>query len=148
MLVTLSTYGQSIKSSEISKKESIKLAESVVDFERFSGRSLWANIFKISNGSGSAKNWGTDEVSYSFLVSLGHFDENPESKLYKIGPFVNPKVTKKVDSGNSVTIYVKDTNGRHSKRYTVVVNAARLKIKKKGNKSAQRTAININKSRI
>jgi hypothetical protein len=130
LLYTCTCYSQSIKSTEITRKESVKFAESIGSFETFEGRQLWAKLFKSSNGSGSAHTPGTDEVSFSIFICLAHYDDEPESKLYKVGPFTNPKVIKKVDSGNSITFYVKDVTGSNTKIYKLVGTETGLKIVK------------------
>jgi hypothetical protein len=122
LLFYFNSCAQSSKITEIKQKESVKLIESILSFERFEGRQLWAQILKISNGSGSAKSPGTEEVSYSIVISLAHYDEYPKSKLYKIGPFVDPKVVRKVDSGDAITFYIKDENARHIKTYKLQVS--------------------------
>jgi hypothetical protein len=127
LLFSFSSYAQSSKITEITQNESVKLIESIFTFERFEGRQLWANILITSNGSGSANYPGNDEASCSIVICVAQYDEYPESRLYKIGPFVNPKVIRKVDSGDSITFYIKDKNGPDVKTFKVAVSETSIR---------------------
>jgi len=128
LFLSYSSYAQSIKSSEITEPESVKLIESIASFEVFNGRQLRVAIFTTSNGSGSANLPESDESSSNLLICIAHYDEYPVSKLYSIGPFLKPKVIKKVDSGHSVTLFIE--YGIIDKRKTtkVVVSEATIQI--------------------
>ena len=110
LFLSFKSFSQSIKSTMITQPESVKLIESIQSMEVFAGRQLYLSVFTISNGSGSANLPESHEVSYNLLICIAHYDEYPVSKLYSIGPFGKPKVAKKVDSGQSVTLFVEDPN--------------------------------------
>lgn len=86
------------------------------------GDQLYLTIFKSANGSGSANTPETHETSYNFLVSVSPYDENPESRLFSIGPFIQPKVIKKLDSGKIVTLLIEDGHAKNKKTYKVMVS--------------------------
>lgn len=126
-LFSLNALAQSTRVNEVTQKDFVKFTESIQGYEFFKGEQLWAKVFLTDNGSGSA---GTEscEVSYSLLICLAQYDEYPDSKLYKIGPFVNPKVTNKVDAGKSITFQVTDQHSSDPKRYKLVVTETSAEI--------------------
>lgn len=126
MFLSYSSYSQSIKSKEILQKDCVESIGSIDSFDVFAGKQLRLGIFTASNGSGSANLPESDEVSFNLLVSVAHYDENPKSKIFSIGPFLNPKVTKKVDSGTSVTLFIED--GIVNKRKTTKVMVSEIKV--------------------
>jgi len=113
----------------IKQQDLVKFLESVDSYEAFQGDQLWFKVFKINNGSGSA---GTEscEVNYSIVFCLAQYDEYPETKLYKIGPFKDPKFIKKVDSGSFVTFHVQDGYQEDLTTYKLVVSETSAKIQK------------------
>jgi hypothetical protein len=126
--VAFTVKAQMPKRMAIEQQELLKFAESIHTYEHFEGSQLWAKIFTAHNGSGSANLPESHEVSYSLYICLAHYDEYPESKLYKLGPFKNPKVIKKVDSGSFVTFYISDGYQKDLKTYKIVVSETSLKI--------------------
>lgn len=126
-LFSLNALAQSTKVNEVTQKDFVKFTESIQGYELFKGEQLWAKVFLIDNGSGSA---GTEscEVSYSLLICLAQYDEYPDSKLYKIGPFVSPKVSSKVDAGKSIMFHVRDEHGTGSKMYKLAVSETSAEI--------------------
>lgn len=123
---TINSYAQSVESTEITQNESVKLITSIVSFDVFPGKQLCLGILKASNGSGSANLPESDEVSFNILISVAHYDENPETKVFSIGPFIAPKVTRKIDDGSSVTLFVK--NGVMKKRKTTKIIVSETKV--------------------
>lgn len=115
-------------SSEITQPESVKLIESIQSLEVFKGRQLHVAIFTTSNGSGSANLPESHEVSFNLLLSVAEYNEYPVTKLYSIGPFLNPKMVRKVDSGRLVTLFIE--HGVVDKRKTtkVVVSETGIQI--------------------
>jgi hypothetical protein len=108
LLISYSSYSQTVKSGQVIQKQLIKLVENMESLETFEGRRLWGKILRVSDGAGSANRAGTEETAFSIYVCVSQYDEYPESTLFKIGPFNNPKVTDKVDSksGDSFTLLV------------------------------------------
>lgn len=128
VFLAIATKAQNVTSTEISQPHLLKFVESIHTYELFEGAQLWAKIFTAHNGSGSANLPESHEVSYSLYICLAHYDEYPESKLYKIGPFKDPKVIKKVDSGSFVTFHISDGYQKDLKTYKIVVSETSLKI--------------------
>jgi hypothetical protein len=52
------------------------------------------------------------------------------SYAHEVGPFVNPKVVKKVDSGNSMTFHIKDTVCPDVKTFKLVVSETSFQFQK------------------
>ena len=122
------SYSQSIESTEIIQHEPVKLISSIESFDVFAGKQLRIGIFKASNGSGSANLPESDEVSFNFLLSVTHYDENPENKIFSIGPFIGPKVIRKVDTGSSVTLFIEDGIVKKRKITKVIVSETKVQI--------------------
>ena len=123
---TFNSYAQSVQSTEITKTESVKLVASIVSFEVFHGKQLSLGILKASNGSGSSNLPESHQVSFNILISVAHYDENPETKVFSIGPFIGPKVTRKIDDGSSVTLFIE--NGVMKERITTKVTISETKV--------------------
>jgi hypothetical protein len=49
--------------------------------------------------------------------------------LFSIGPFLNPKVTKKVDSGPSVTLVVEDGLAKKRRTFKLIVGQMDVQIR-------------------
>lgn len=122
------SFAQSIKINEIVQSETVNLISSIESFNSFAGKQLRLGIIKVSNGSGSAKLPESDESSSNLLISVAHYDEDAESKIFSIGPFIAPKVIRKVDADGFVTLFVK--YGIHGMRKTaeVIVTETDVKI--------------------
>ena len=120
------SYAQSVESTEITQNESVKLIASIVSFDVFPGKQLSLRILKASNGSGSANLPKSDEVSFNILISVAHYDEDPKTKVFSIGPFIGPKMTREIDDGSSVTLFVK--NGVMKKRKTTKIIVSETKV--------------------
>lgn len=123
---TFNSYSQSIKSKEILQQDCVELIGSIESHDVFAGKELVLGIFKVSNGYGSAKFPETDEISFNIMISVTHYDETPLYKLSTVGPFINPKVVKNVDSGTSVTLFIED--GIVNKRKTTKVKVSETKV--------------------
>lgn len=122
LIFSIKSHAQSIKSNRITQTESVSLIASIESMEVVKGDQLYVTIFKSANGSRSANTPETHETSYNFLISVSHYDENPESRLFSIGPFIQPKVIKKLDSGKSVTLLIEDGHAKNKKIYKVMVS--------------------------
>ena len=128
-----SSYAQTVKGTKIKQKELGKFIADMEDLQTFQGQQLWVRILNVSDGSGSAKTKGTDEVVHSLYICVGQYDEDPECTLFKVGPFNQPKVMKKVEtkSGRSFMLVVQDRLGSKKKLYQLMVSEANLQIKSK-----------------
>lgn len=107
-------YCQAVQTREITNKDISKTLASVETFNFKKGQKLSIKIFKISNGSGSANLPESDEISHNLLFCISEYDEVPAYKIFDVGPFINPIITKKIDSGNAYVITV--INGLTGKR--------------------------------
>jgi hypothetical protein len=125
---TINSYAQSIKSTQIVQKDCVKLIGSIGSYDAFAGKHLMLGIFKVSNGIGSAKFPGTDEVSFDLLISVTHYDESPDYKVFKVGPFINPKVIKKDDTGPLITLIIEDGVFNKRKTRKVIVSEAKVQV--------------------
>ena len=128
LIFSVNSHAQSIKSSRITQPEAVNLMASIESMEVLKGDQLYLKIFKSANGSGTADSPETHETSYNLLISVSHYDENPERRLFSIGPFIQPKVSKKLDSGKSVTLLIEDGHGTNKKTYRVMVSETEVKI--------------------
>ena len=128
LIFSIQSHAQSIKSSPITQPEAVNLIASIESMEVVKGDQLHVTIFKSANGSGTANTPETHETSYNFLISVAHYDENPERRLFSIGPFIQPKITKKLDSGKSVTLFIEDGHDINKKTYRVMVSEREVKI--------------------
>jgi hypothetical protein len=128
-----SSNAQTVRSTKIKQKELGKFIADMEGFQTFEGRLLWARILSVSDGSGSAHRKGTDEVVHSLYICVGQYDEDPACTLFKVRPFNQPKVMKKVDakSGRSFTLLVQDRFGSKKKLYQMMVSEADVQIKSK-----------------
>lgn len=125
---TFNSSAQSVESTEITQNQIVKLIASIVSFDVFPGKQLSLGILKASNGSGSANLQESDEVSFNILISVAHYDENPETKVFSIGPFLGPKVTRKIDDRNSVTLFVENGVMKKRKITKVIVSETKVQI--------------------
>lgn len=128
VFAAFTTKAQMPKSTAIKQQDLVKFVESIRTYEFFNGTQLWAKIFKVDNGSGSANLPESDEVNYSLYICLAHHDEYPQTKLYKIGPFKKPELIKKVDSGRFVTFHVRDGYENDLTTYKIVVSEKGAKV--------------------
>ena len=128
LVFSLKSHAQSVKSTRITQPEAVNLIASIESMEVLKGDQLYLTIFKSANGSGTANTPETHETSYNLLISVAHYDENPERRLFSIGPFIQPKVIKKLDSGKSVTLLIEDGHGTNKKTYRVMVSETEVKI--------------------
>jgi hypothetical protein len=106
LFYSCTTYCQSIKSTTIIQRDIVNLIGNIESYDVFTGKQLVMNIIKVSNGYGSAHIPETDEVSHNIVISVSHYDDTPDYKVFTVGPFIFPKVIKKIDSGRSVIIII------------------------------------------
>lgn len=125
---TFKAYSQSIKSTEIIQNDCVKLIGSIESYDTFAGKQLVLGVFKVSNGYGSANVSGTDEVSFNLLISVTHYDEAPDYKVFTVGPFINPKVIKKADTGPSITLFIEDGAMDRRKTSKVIVREGKVQL--------------------
>lgn len=130
LLASSGIKAQSIKTSEIKTSESINLVESIESVNIFKGKQLYLKIFKVANASSSANLSESDEISHDLILSIAQYDEYPETKVFKIGPFLNPIIKKKVDQGKSILFLVDGTvpNSMAKKSYRITVSEKAVQV--------------------
>ncbi|NER11769.1 hypothetical protein SAMN06265375_1141 [Muriicola jejuensis] len=114
-LLTYTSFAQDELGIEISENaELIKALNSAHLIGENVEHNLSVRIYKLDNGTASA-GFPSSEVSDNLLVAISAFDEEPEQNLFKIGPFLNPKVISwQVDQEYEKTFVVE--HGPYDKR--------------------------------
>lgn len=127
-LLPFCSYAQSISSKRIPQSESVKLLESISSLEIFRGDQIHIAIFKSSNGSGSAKLPESHEVTHNYIFCIAEYDEYPDSKVYSVGPFLNPRITRKSDLGKAVVFSVEEGPATSRKKVQLLVSTSEIQI--------------------
>lgn len=130
LFCSYTSYCQSINSTEIIQNDCVKLIRNIGSYDTFAGKQLVLGIFKVSNGYGSANFPETDEVSFNMLISVTHYNETPDYKVFTVGPFINPKVIRKADAGTSVTFLIEDGVVNKRKTTKVIVSETNVQVEK------------------
>ena len=133
LFLCTAVFSQDVKVSEVSDQYQNKLFNSIHKFQVISGRQLSISIFDVSNGSGSANLPESHESSCNLLISVAHYDEYPVPKLYNIGPFLNPEVASKTDSGLSVLLVIEHGIADRRIKTKFTITETELKILKWNN---------------
>ena len=119
-------YGLDIETSE--NTELIKILNSVHKIGENVDANLSVRIYKLDNGTASA-GFPSSEVSYNLLVAISAFDEEPEQRLFQIGPFLNPKVVSwQIDRENEKTFVVEYGHYDRRKSVRLGISLQRLRI--------------------
>jgi hypothetical protein len=101
---------------EVNSPELKKVLASIESVSTYKSSQAVAQVFVVGNGSGSAKLPESDETSRSLWVSMSEYGEHPTSRLFKIGPLMNP--TLEADKVTAKDEYVMVTEGLASARKT------------------------------
>ncbi|MBH8556911.1 hypothetical protein [Hymenobacter negativus] len=104
------------KTVEVSNPDLKKILASIESVSTYKLSQAVAQVYVVGNGSGSAKLPESDETSHSLLVSVSEYGEHPASRLFKVGPLMNPKIV--ADKGSAQGEYVMVTEGLASARKT------------------------------
>ncbi len=125
------SYGQ--EKIKITKSKNIRLIK-VLNNSELIGENrqhdLSVRIYKIDNGSGSAGIEERHEVSHNLLIAVSEFDEEPNQKLFEIGPFYHPKLLKMTASKYYQKEFeIKYGTNDNRKSVKLKVNINELKIK-------------------
>ena len=86
------------------------------------------SFYVISNGYGSANMPETDETSYNILFCVAHYDQQPDLKLFSIGPFLYPKIIENRDSGDSITVVIQHFDGDQMRKSKILVTETNVKL--------------------
>jgi hypothetical protein len=122
------SFCQSINVTKITQIELVKFIGSIDSYEPFAGRQLYLSTFIISNGSGSANIPETHEPSFNILIGVAHYDEQPDDKLFSIGPFLYPKIIENRDSGDSITVVIQHFDGEKKRKTEIIVTETNVKL--------------------
>ena len=128
LLFASMTFCQSINVTKITQLEIVKLIGSIDSYEPFAGRQLYLSTFITSNGSGSANMPETDETSFNILLCVAHYDQQPDYKLFSIGPFLYPKIIENRDSGDSITVVIQHFDGEKMRKSKILVTETNVKL--------------------
>lgn len=118
VLICQRSTGQKVQVKEISNVKAAKILTSVESFTAMQGSKFVVKIFTVSNGSGSAREPGTDTITENLLFVVSEYDEDPEYKIFTAGPFYGLKIVKKAESasGDTFTITINHISGVIGKR--------------------------------
>ena len=110
-----SVYAQNLKKTtvkEVTNKAVVEILTRLQSHTILTGKKLTIDIFKISNGSGSAHVVGDDEISetYLFTVTDSPGDEYPVFKVFSVGPFYGAKILKHTDLGDTYILTLEHYN--------------------------------------
>ena len=122
------SFSQPINVNKITQIELVKLIGSIDSYEPFAGRQLYLRTFITSNGSGSANMPETDEISFNILLCVAHYDQQPDYKLFSIGPFLYPKIIENRDSGDSITVVIQHFDGLKKRKTEIIVTETNVKL--------------------
>jgi hypothetical protein len=89
--IICASYGQ--EKLQVSKSDNARLIKVLNNAELIGENSeewLSVRIYKVDNGSGSA-GFASGEVSHNLLIAVSEFGEDPNQRLFEIGPFINPE---------------------------------------------------------
>ena len=128
LLFASMSFCQSINVTKITQIELVKLIGSIDSYKPFAGSKLYLRTFLTSNGSGSANMPETDETSYNILLCVAHFDQQPDHKLFSIGPFLYPKIIENRDSGDSITVVIQHFDGLKKRKTEIIVTETNVKL--------------------
>ncbi|MVN21103.1 hypothetical protein [Mucilaginibacter arboris] len=133
LLLTLfhSSYSQHLKKTEvkeITNKAVVEILTRLQSHIVISGKKLTINVFKISNGSGSAHVVGDDEISetYFFTVTDAPADEGPIFKVFSLGPFYGPKIIKTTDLGDNYVFTLEHYNSGKREIHKIIINLNKI----------------------
>ncbi len=88
-LVNGQIYELKINKSKNSKL--VKVLNNGVLIGKTNANYLLVKIYKVDNGSGSAKLEEGHERSFNLLVAISEYDEYPKQNVFEVGPFYNPE---------------------------------------------------------
>jgi hypothetical protein len=128
-LASSTSYGQ-VQIKEIQDIDQKSLLSQIDTVIFIKGKNMGSTIFRVNNGSGSAHLPESDEVSYSFLISVSEYDENPESKLFSVGPFIYPKLSNNIDMGENYSLQISYDGAnmqRKKNRLIITLDSVQLK---------------------
>ncbi|MFZ4102852.1 MAG: hypothetical protein ACOYKR_12960 [Sphingobacterium thalpophilum] len=128
LLFASMSFSQSVNVTKITQIELAKFIGSINSYEPFAGSQLYLSTFIISNGSGSANIPGTDATSFNIFLGVAHYDQQPDNKLFSIGPFSFPKIIENRDSGDSITVVIQHFEGEKKRKTEIVVTETNVKL--------------------
>ena len=127
-LASSTSYGQ-VQIKEIQNIDQKSLLSQIDTVIFIKGKNMGITIFRVNNGSGSAHLPESDEVSYSFLISVSEYDENPESKLFSVGPFIYPKFSNNIDKGENYSLQISYGVNMQRKKNRLIITLDSVQLK-------------------
>ncbi|HEY1060863.1 MAG TPA: hypothetical protein VGE44_04225 [Daejeonella sp.] len=81
----------------VKTKSVVKLLGSIDSSMNIMADNFAIQVFLIGNPPGSAMQAVGHEISHNLLINVAEYDEHPNWKLFSIGSFINPKISKGPD---------------------------------------------------
>lgn len=118
LVIPAFTFGQNFhpKVERIENESLLKVLPFIESFSSVRTDEMIIATFVVNNGTGSAHLPESDEVSYNILLTVSGYDEQPDSKLFSVGPFINPILSNISDLNNGA--YIKVEHGIYNNRKT------------------------------
>lgn len=108
----------------IEDKVLIEALSAIENQNRYEAQDFSVSILKRANAPRSAGIPGGHEISHSYYVVISEFDEYPETSLFNVGGFYNPKMSiSENDDFATMTVEFGAFNNRITKKYTIELHA-------------------------
>ena len=88
---------------------------------RVKGSDVAVRVFRLAGESGSAKDGESDQVIHWLYVGVSEFGEQAEQRLYRLGPFYDPKLDSLVSRDSVPVAFI--SYGLKSKRQHAAIVA-------------------------
>ncbi len=120
-------YSQNVGKTAVKEVTNKPVVDILIGLEShavLTGKKLTIDVFKISNGSGSAHVEGDDEISetYFFTITDSPGDENPIFKVFSLGPFYAPKIIKTTDLGDNYVLTFEHYNSGKRQLHKIILS--------------------------
>ena len=119
----LSGFCQSV--SEVKDKKIVGILSRVDTLILKRGNDLFLSIFQVNNGPGSAGLSESHEVSHDLIICVSEYDEYPEKRIFRIGPFFDPVIAGEKDLRNGYVLEIQ--HGVPRTRGRIVVQGLQLR---------------------
>lgn len=127
ILASSNLYSQS-RLEEVKDEKLLNIITKIDSSIIIKSNQFFISIVRINNGSGSAGLAESDEASHSFYLTVSEYDENPNSKLFLLGPFINPKFISKEDLEEKYIIHMEQgvVNKRSGSKLLITKSGVKL----------------------
>ncbi|RYE22342.1 MAG: hypothetical protein EOP42_24555 [Sphingobacteriaceae bacterium] len=125
------SFSQNLKKTEVKEVTNKAVVEILTRLEShtvYTGKKLTINLFKISNGSGSAHVAGDDEISETYFITVtdSPADENPVFKVCSIGPFYGSKIRAEKDLGDTYILTMEHYNSGKKSIHKIILRLNKI----------------------